>query len=39
MLFDSNKSVDNSSKDGHNTLCGIDFSLILIALEKKLFIP
>jgi hypothetical protein len=39
MLFDSKKSGDNSSKDGHNTLCGIDFSLILIALEKKLFIP
>ena len=39
MLFDSKKSGDNSSKDGHNTLCGIDFSLILIENKKKLFIP
>ena len=38
MLLSSKNSGDNSSKEGQITLWKIDFSLIFIALEKKLFI-
>jgi len=38
ILLSSKKSGDNSSKEGHITLCVIDFSRIFTAQEKKLFI-
>ena len=38
ILLSSKKSGDNSSKEGHITLCVIDFSLIFTAQEKRLFI-